>query len=254
MAQSKVALLGPGEKGALAFSGGKDSTAALYLARPWLDRITVLFADSGATFPHVRAFVEETCAGLGATLQIVRPPIDVLAYHAIAGLPADIVPVEADAEMAPFLAEKPGTMLQPYVRCCAAMLWRPMAEAVKALGASVVIRGSKAADSRAGAPDGHVEDGITYRSPLWDWTDADVLAYLEREGVTLPAHYPAVPDSMDCWACSAHLAHHGAAKLRWMREHTPALHSAAAERIARVRAALLDHAGRIGPALKEAAL
>jgi len=89
------------DRAVLQFSGGKDSTALLWRARPWLDRITVLYGDPGDAFPHIRAFVEETCAKLGAGLQIVRPPMDVLAYHAVAGLPADIVPVEADAAFAP---------------------------------------------------------------------------------------------------------------------------------------------------------
>ena len=44
-------MLGSHKHAVLQFSGGKDSTALMYLARPWLDRITVIFGETGATFP-----------------------------------------------------------------------------------------------------------------------------------------------------------------------------------------------------------
>jgi 3'-phosphoadenosine 5'-phosphosulfate sulfotransferase (PAPS reductase)/FAD synthetase len=176
----------------------------------------------------------------------------VLSYHAVAGLPADIVPVEADATFAPYLTEKPAQVLQPYTRCCAAMLWQPMAAAVKASGVNVVLRGSKRSDARVGSPDGFIEDGVRYTSPLWTWTDADVAAYLDHEGVALPAHYAAgVRDSLDCARCSAHLAHHGAAKLRWMRNNEPELFRQVSERHRRVQAALAEAHQQIAGAYAE---
>ena len=81
-------MLGSDETAVLQFSGGKDSTALLYLARPHLDRITVLFADTGAVYPHVVRFIHETCAKLGVRLEVVRPPLPVDAYTAVAGLPS----------------------------------------------------------------------------------------------------------------------------------------------------------------------
>jgi 3'-phosphoadenosine 5'-phosphosulfate sulfotransferase (PAPS reductase)/FAD synthetase len=240
------------DKAVLLYSGGKDSLALLYLARPYLERISVLFADTGSTFPHVREHIEATCERLGARLTVVRPPEAIEAYHQRVGLPSDIVPVESLAGMSPMLREKPKQLLQGYMSCCLAMIFEPMARAVAESGATLVLRGSKKCDARVGVPDGHVESGITYASPLWGWSDADVLAYLDREGVTLPKHYPDVMDSLDCYSCSANLAHHGAAKLRWMRANTPELFSIAAERIGRVRVALLDQVGRIAGAVAEA--
>jgi phosphoadenosine phosphosulfate reductase len=233
------------------FSGGKDSTALLYLMRPQLDRVTVLFGDTGAVYPHVRAFVEETCRRLGARLEIVRPEMPVGAYTEQFGLPADIVPVEALAEMAPYLKEKPKQLLRPYLACCKAMIFDPMQAAIREMGATTVYRGSRKADARVGVPDGFVEDGITYLSPLWHWSDADVMAYLKREGVTLPAHYESVPDSLDCWLCTGHLARHGAAKMQWTRENYADLWPELSDRLRRVEAVLEDHVGRIAAALDE---
>lgn len=242
-------MLGNHKKAVLQFSGGADSVAALYLARPYLDRIEVHFGDTGAVFPHVRQFVQETCDRLGARLLIVRPAETVQAFTAREGLPSDIVPVEASAEMAPFLPGRKGPLLQSYMRCCGAMLFWPLQNALHASGATLVIRGSKAADRRVGVPDGHVEDGIEYRSPLWHWTKADVRTYLDREGVQLPTHYATVDDSLDCWICTAHLTDHGAAKIAYLRAHYPDLWPTLRGRLAAVKAALSTAMDAAGPAL-----
>jgi 3'-phosphoadenosine 5'-phosphosulfate sulfotransferase (PAPS reductase)/FAD synthetase len=232
----------------LQFSGGKDSAALMHLMRPHLDRITVYYGDTGAAFPHVRAFVHELCDELGARLVVIGPPMAIRAYHALAGLPSDIVPVEATQEMAPYLADKPEQLLQSYTRCCGAMLWEPMQKAIRESGARTVLRGSKKADARVGVTSGHTEDGIQYLSPLWDWSDEKVLAYLEQAGVTLPAHYATVNDSLDCTICTAHLAHHGAAKMRFMREHYPELWIETGDRLRRLGDTLNHEFGRIAGA------
>jgi 3'-phosphoadenosine 5'-phosphosulfate sulfotransferase (PAPS reductase)/FAD synthetase len=245
-------MLSAGEHAALQYSGGKDSTALLHLARPHLPRITVYFGDTGASFPHVKAHVVETCARLGARLVVVAPPMDIRQYHAEIGLPSDVVPVEASLEMRDYLREKPPQLVQSYMRCCAAMLWMPMEKRIRADGHTIILRGSKVADARVGVAPGHVGDGVEYRSPLWEWSDDEVMAYLDREGASLPAHYSAVPDSLDCHLCTAHLGHHGAAKLRWMREHTPELWPETRQRLQALRGALARDAARTADAFMEA--
>ncbi len=239
------------ERIALQFSGGKDSTALLYLARPWLDRITVIFADSGATFPHVIKHIERTCTHLGARLEVIHPPADVFAFTAQHGLPADIVPVEASPEMLPFRNPSAPQILQSYMCCCAAMLWVPMGRWIQENDITLVLRGSKGGDKRVGVGPDYEVNGITFRSPLWEWSDERVFEYLRAEGVDLPAHYPGIPDSLDCWSCTAHLAHHGDAKLRYIREHYPDLWPIVRERMDRVYAALSAELKRIEPAFLE---
>ena len=115
------------------------------------------------------------------------------------------------------------------------MIFEPMQKAVKESGVKTVLRGSKKSDSRVGVADGHVEDGITYLSPLWNWSDAQVFGYLEKEGVTLPKHYTAVPDSLDCWLCTGHLLRHGAAKAQWTKENYPDLWPELSRRLGALR-------------------
>lgn len=222
------------ETAALQFSGGKDSTALLHLARPWLGQITVLFADPGV-FPHLREHVERSCRELGARLEVIEPAEKLEAYHERTGLPSDIVPVW-DAEGAWLFERKPA--VQSTMTCCWNMLLKPMHERVLAGGWKVVLRGHKACDERKGVPDGHVDEhGIQYRQPLWAWSDERVMFYLRSQGVRLPEHYAEVSDSLDCELCTGHLlTHSGADKLRWVREHRPELWSRLSPRIERVRA------------------
>lgn len=243
-------MLNGHDKAVLQFSGGKDSTALLYLARPYLDRITVLFGDTGAVYPHVAAFVHDTCAKLGATLEVVRPVLPVLDYTAMTGLPSDIVPVDAMTEMAVFLREKPTQFVQSYLKCCASMIFEPMTATIKKSGADLVLRGSKKCDARVGVSDNHIEDGITYSSPLWDWSNSKVMNYLEHEGVVLPKHYGQVADSLDCWCCTAYLGHHGAAKMRWTRDNYPGLWPELARRMGLVSDVIAAEIRKVAPAFE----
>jgi 3'-phosphoadenosine 5'-phosphosulfate sulfotransferase (PAPS reductase)/FAD synthetase len=237
----------------LQFSGGKDSTALLYLFRERLSEIDVVFAETGGTFPHVVRHIEETCEKLKANLIVIRPPLDVMAYTAIKGLPSDIVPVEASAEMAPYLRDTPKQLLQSYLTCCGAMLWQPMMTYIHDNKIELVFRGSKASDSRVGVGPKHIENGVTYESPLWEWSDEDVFAFLSENGVSLPAHYAHINDSIDCWMCTAHLAHHGDEKMRYIRDHYPDLWPTVQDRMGKMRNTVLDEMMKVTPAVKEAA-
>lgn len=234
----------------LQFSGGKDSTALIHLMRPWLDRITVIFAETGATFPHLVKHIEDTCKRLGAKFTVVHPPVDVFRHTQDHGLPSDVVPVEASALASFFLNPPPKQILQPYTQCCRAMLWEPMLKYCRDNDVDLVLRGSKKADSRVGVGPNVVVEGITYESPLWDWTDDDVYAYLKEQGAPLPAHYDKINDSLDCWMCTAHLGHHGDEKMKYIRENYPDLWPIVSERMGRVRNVLVSEMTRIIPALE----
>lgn len=220
----------------------------LYLAVPYLDRITVMYVDSGYAFPHVREHVHATCEKLGATLQVIRPEHDLRQFHAQFGVPADVVPVDAVPEMGQFTR---GPRLMPWTQCCATTLWGPMHRAVTSSGATLVLRGSKKNDPRVSVPDGHVMDGIEYRSPLWDWTDEQVFGFLEEKGVVLPAHYPEVNESLDCWLCTAHLHGAGADRMRYTRDHYPELWLEVKDRVRHMEGVLMSHLVGLTDAIEE---
>ena len=192
-------------RSAMQFSGGKDSLAVLHLMRGKFDTdTTVYFGDTGIAYPHMVEFIQRTCAELGLSLKLVAPPVPIGQFHAARGLPSDIVPIEATMDMQAYLRAPRGTLLQSGLTCCSAMLWRPLQEAMVADGIKTVYRGSKKCDGHVGVGDGFVDsNGIVYRSPIWDWSDAEVFSYLKDEGVELPRHYAAVNGSFDCFTRSS---------------------------------------------------
>jgi 3'-phosphoadenosine 5'-phosphosulfate sulfotransferase (PAPS reductase)/FAD synthetase len=238
-------MIGTHQNVILQYSGGMDSLALLYLARPYLDRITVLYGDPGATFPHVLEHIHRTCEALGARLQIVRPEIDVRQWHEINGLPSDIVPLWATVEMAA-VGAKPKQLLQSTMGCCFKMLFLPMMQAIYATGATLVLRGAKAADERRGVASGWVDErGVQYDSPLWDWSENDVRAYLTAQGAELPAQYAYVKDSLDCSVCTGHMAHYAKDRLTYIRDHHKDIWPDLADRLRRVREAVAGEHDRI---------
>jgi len=86
----------------------------------------------------------------------------------------------------------------------------------------MVIRGSKECDNRVGVPDGYIDNGIEYHSPLWDWSDEDVFEYIAEHNLPLLDNYK-MPhsDSLDCWNCTAHMGKTGAARVEYLREKLP---------------------------------
>lgn len=235
---------------AIQFSGGKDSLAVLYLMRPVLSRMTVYFGDTGGVYPHMSKFVHETCDRLGAKLRIVTPAVSLDAHHEKFGLPSDIVPVETSEAMRAYNGAE-GQMLQSNLSCCAAMLWQPLQQALIDDKVQKVYRGSKACDGHVGVPDGFIDaHGITYHSPLWNWSDADVFSYLREVGADLPAHYGVVNNSFDCLYCTAFLKSAGAAeRLDWTRINYPNEWPELKRRLLAVRAVVARESLAIAPAL-----
>jgi 3'-phosphoadenosine 5'-phosphosulfate sulfotransferase (PAPS reductase)/FAD synthetase len=74
------------------------------------------------------------------------------------------------------------------------------------LGITTVYRGQRnGEDYKSPIRDGQSADGITYRFPLQDWTEAEVWRYLRQQGVEIPEHYGATRKSLDCWCCTGYL-------------------------------------------------
>ena len=135
------------------------------------------------------------------------------------GYPVDVLPVASTSLGARF-ERGGGRRFQSRYSCCAAALWSPMREFMKSVGATVVIRGEKRCDRRrSGLEDGVTVEGIEFRFPLFNWTDADVFAYLKEHGIALPPNYGPMRTGLDCMNCTAYLDESG--KLEYLRAHHP---------------------------------
>jgi len=228
-------------KTVLSFSGGKDSLACLYLLQSRWDEITVMWCNSGAAFP-------ETLEQMAAIKALVPHFVEVQGHQSIGieGYPADVVPVASTFYGHQFEGTD-GFRFQSRYHCCAAALWTPTLNALRQLGATYIIRGEKNSDhKKSGLRTGIVVEGITYEFPLADWSDGDVMAYLNEKGIALPANYRYMTTGLDCWNCTAYLDEN-VGRMDYMR----AFHPQKAETVSAVLRELFDRIHRDTQSLRE---
>jgi phosphoadenosine phosphosulfate reductase len=203
----------------LQFSGGKDSLACLYLCEPQWDETTVAWVNTGAAFPETLKQMDEIKA-------LVPHFVEIQSQQSIEqnGYPVDVLPI-ASTDVGQQFEGARGRMFQSRYACCGSALWGPTQRAMRSMGATVIIRGQKKADTRkSNIASGTVIEGVRYEFPLEDWTDQDVIEYLASRGVALPANYANMNTGLDCWNCSAYL-NENVGKFDYMRQHHPQKHA-----------------------------
>lgn len=220
---------------AFQFSGGRDSTAALYLLRPHWGRISCVYhVDTGDQFPETRAVVDRVRADLKAAqvrFEVIHT--DVAAQRDQWGYPSDLVPVDNTAI---------GTMvsgremrLRGRYDCCAAALMNPLHARVLADEMTLLVRGQR--DEEYAAPpmrSGDRADGIEVLYPIQSWTGEEVSSYLADAGLPVAPFYAlGVKRAPECMGCTAWWDEGRAA---YMREHHPAEHMVLVHRLHDIRA------------------
>lgn len=187
------------ERIAFQFSGGRDSTAALYMMRPYWDRLTVYHADSGDQFPELRAVVE----AVGREVPITVLACDAAATRAQYGLPSDLVPVD-NGEFGRRVSGNPVKINGRY-GCCYKTLMEPMHQRMVADGITLIIRGQR--DEDYAAPplrSGDAAGGFEFLYPLQDWTAAMVTEFLKSNGLPIAPFYDrGLHLAPDCMVCTA---------------------------------------------------
>lgn len=184
---------------ALQFSGGRDSLACLYLMRPYWDRLTVYWCDTGAAYPETLALMQQI-SDMVPNFAVIegRQPQVVEEF----GLPSDIVPVNATPIGRFVGGEAP--LIQDRYSCCIRSMMQPTLERMLADGITLIIRGQKGADRlKSQVRSGEVHDGIEYLFPIEDWDTRKVMRYLEDEGAPIPRFYEMLNGMPDCMTCSA---------------------------------------------------
>ena len=192
-------IIGRHERIALQFSGGKDSIACLFLLKPFWDRLTVYWLDTGAAFPETVALVQQVRDMVPNFARIEgRQPQVIEAF----GIPSDIVPVSGT----PIGIEVAGggQPIQDRYLCCYRSIMLPMHERMIEDGITLIIRGQKDADRfKATTRSGEVHDGIEYLFPIQDWTSKQVMDYLREQDAPIPRFYEILNTAPDCMPCSA---------------------------------------------------
>ena len=232
----------------VAFSGGMESVALVNALKPFHDRLTLLWVNTGAMFPHMVEFVRD----YGRRLPLVELTSDLMANWKSQGLPARVLPV---ANAMPFGAHVE-PKIQPWILCCKALRSEPIEKFLAAAAArpSYFVHGQRRKDFAAGhsiAPEMiTLPEGVRSLAPLWGWERTDVAGYVEANGLTLPKHYPRIADSLECWACTGE---HTRERSAYMRDEYPELLATVLPGLRRVHSATVAALQKLDDAIETAA-
>lgn len=197
------------------FSGGRDSTAALYLMRDYWSRMTIYHVDTGDQFPETQVVVRAVEADCGP---ITRLTTDVQAFRAAVGMPSDLVPVD-NTDIGRMVSGRKVKLVGRY-ECCAQNLMIPMHRRILADGVTLIVRGQRN-DEYAVQPmrSGEVEHGIEVLYPIETWTGPQVSDYLTSNGLPIAPYYErGARRAPECMGCTAWWDE---GRAQYMRDHHP---------------------------------
>ena len=216
---------------ALAFSGGKDSMACLHFLQ---DLDCAIHVDTGFSYPETRRLVEYASSIL--PMHIVRSNRH--EQNEREGLPADVVPIDW-TNLGQQITGPKATKIQSYLGCCYENISLPILVKAKELGVTELVYGQRNQEHyKSPSRNGSIIEGITRLHPIEDWTDAEVMAYLETK-MDVPDHYSIKHSSLDCYDCTA-FRKESDDRVEWMRERYPEFHAVYAKRIGELNAALAE--------------
>jgi len=172
------------------FSGGKDSTVTLYLCKQHYGDAKALFVHTSCAIPGLVDHVKHVCELLGVPLDIVRPKVSFWK-----------------------LLEKWGSPTIKRRWCMRHLKMDPIQEYLRKLGGSkVLFDGRRSAESwmrRKFFERWHsrgVQPGVSFHkyfrifvvSPIWNWTDEQVNAYIRKHNLPISPFYAILGGGGDC--------------------------------------------------------
>jgi len=159
---------------AVAWSGGKDSTLAWYLARMIDPQVKTLFIDTFAHFYDTYYYVNQMKTFFEMNVYILQPR-------------------ERMVEMAVDKKE-----------CCYRNKVVPLLEGIKDMGIEYLITGIRRADEmgRENAEEIEKKEGYYQVNPILDWKENEIIDFLEVNGVPFNTLYYRGYRSVDCMPCT----------------------------------------------------
>src|SRR5574337_286866 len=209
---------------AFQFSGGRDSTAALYALRDFWPQLRVYHLDTGDQFPETRAVVDK----VSRDVEIVRIEGNVAAVREAFGWPSDLVPSD-NTTIGQMLSGRE-VRLQQRIDCCARSLMNPMHQRMIEDGMTLLIRGQRDDEfHRAPLRSGAVIEGFEVLYPIQSWSADDVMAFIRANDLPVAPYYEAgMTMAPECMHCTAWW-NEGRAK--YLRDNHPAEHAVLIERL-----------------------
>ncbi|MEE3755372.1 phosphoadenosine phosphosulfate reductase family protein [Mycobacterium intracellulare] len=178
--------------GFVAWSGGKDSTVVVDLARQVDSNVPVAFFDSGLLFPETVQYVERLVDEWRLNFQVIPAEPDLLtALVACGGFDHDAPDRLLGVELAELMITRPAA--EAHRRHGPGNLWGVRAE--ESPGRQALYRRQLAAEARARRGDSREKvraaaggivrrvDGTVTYGPIWDWQPSHVFEYLAGRGI-----------------------------------------------------------------------
>ena len=185
---------------AVYFSGGKDSTAVLWMLRQagLLDRVTAYHGTTLDLFPEMVAHVDTVRAWCP---NFVTVESDARAWARQHGDPSDLVP-HSSHQIGQGMAE--GGKLSSRYDCCVSNLMQPVHDRVTADGNTLAIRGTRRDDmKRLPMASGENIGGLELLLPLEGWTEAQVFDFIAENNIPIPSFYSHFRQGPECMTCPA---------------------------------------------------
>ena len=202
----------------LAFSGGKDSWACLWLYKNLLNDILVIWVNTGKNYPELLETINKAKLICPNFLEIKT---DREAQNELEGLPSDIVPINYTG-LGQQITGKKDIKIQSYLGCCYENISKHLHASAKFYGVTHLIRGQRIDENyKSPARDGDLIEGIFYIQPIEDWSKNDVLEF-NKKNMELPEHFLLNHSSMDCYDCTAY-SHESKDRIVFMQKNHPKL-------------------------------
>lgn len=233
----------------LAFSGGKESALLAELCRPYRDRVSLLWVNTGFMFPHVEAFIRE----YGKTFDLIELKSDLPGNWRANGLPAEVLPIGNALPGGCHTGER----LQAWTACCEANRNRPAFVFINALPVPVTLIHGQRLEDRSpgnGISGWPFPPNVSVVAPLAEWLEDDVFVFHSVHRVRLPDHYLEVADSLDCWSCPAmFLTRAAPQRIDYMARRYPRELAMVLPGVRRIRAAAAEAMSRLDLMIDRAA-
>lgn len=222
-------------KTALAFSGGKDSWACLWLNKDKLSEIVVLWVNTGKNYPEMLATIKKARAMCPNFVELIVDRDGQNAHH---GLPSDVVPINWTRLGQSVTVEKP-VMVQSYINCCHENIGANLHKYCKDHGITHLIRGQRNDEGhKSSARNGTVIDGVEYVQPIEEWTAQEVLDFVAAH-MPIPDHFAFKHSSMDCYDCTAFAAD-SKDRIEYTKAYHPTMYAAYETRNQALKGALSE--------------
>lgn len=200
---------------AFQFSGGRDSTAALYWMRELWPRMRVYHLYTGDGFPETMDVVSQ----VARDVPIITVPGDSIAVRTRYGLPSDLVPVD-NLDVGRALTGRTVPIISRF-DCCWKSLMQPLHQRMLDDGITLIVRGTRASDF-AGAPvtrSGFTDGQVEILHPIEDWSDEEVMEWIAFHDLPVaPFYHQGMTQAPECLGCTAWW---GEGRMKYLRDNHP---------------------------------